>query len=229
MKYCTYCGKAMEDQNLYCPYCGKKVPDLNKRVEAQPLQTLNGTSPLQDNVYLEKAEGYVKKWAKPAILSIAAMIYGAVMTIYVIILLGSASSVSESSSISGIKSILQIFPAIYWLSILAGIVLLALAIYRYVHVKEEKVNIIYAVIYGIEVLLVHHLKDLKELANSINNESVGGFFSYGFSVYNRLSDYKTTFIFLALVGLALCFVGYAVRRQMQNKPKISQYFDVYQD
>lgn len=244
MKYCTYCGKAIEDQNLYCPYCGKKVPDMNKRVESQPIQPQAQTnqpnasqpqmanSSLAENEYVQKAEGYVKNWAKPAILSIASMIYGGVLAVFVFFLLIQANSVSNGSSdidSGGVKGLVRMFPSFYWLAIIAGIALLALAIYRYVQVKNEKVNLIYAVAYGVDVLLVHNLKDLKELASSINRSSYGGIFSYGLSTYSSLSEYKTTFIFLLIVSAFICFAGYAVRRQMQNKSKISPYFDVYDD
>lgn len=238
MKYCTYCGKAMDERNRFCPYCGKQVPDLNERVETPttsttPTQTAQSvTATLKDNPYVNKAEGYVKNYAKPNILSIASMIYGGVVALFVFILMIQANSVSNGSSDidgGGIKSLIQMFPAFYHLALIAGIILLALAIYRYVHVKKEKVNLFYAVAYGIDVLLVHNLKELKELASSINHSSYGSIFSYGLSSYSRLSEYKTTFTFLLIVSLIICLIGFAVRRQMQNKSKISPYFDVYDD
>ncbi len=30
MKYCVFCGKKINDDNLFCPYCGNKQPELKE-------------------------------------------------------------------------------------------------------------------------------------------------------------------------------------------------------
>lgn len=229
MKYCTNCGKQIDENVKFCPYCGKKVkePVFEASVEDdapkgnQPIQTAS----FSENAYVKQAESYVKNWAKPKILSMAAMIYGAVVAIFAIILATEASK----SDLSGLSGFFKAFPAFYWLGILAGVALCALAIYRYIHVKDEKVNLIYAVAYGINIILISQLSNLNDLSKSIASNDYGNTFLYGLSAVSDLSKYKTTFILLIVVGAAICFFGFAVKRQMENKGKISPYFDVHKD
>lgn len=157
-----------------------------------------------------KATNAAGEWLTARFLSVATILFGGLATFAMIMLMIQADHVSynfKDLDFDGMKTFIQLFPIIFWLVLAIVIVLLGLSVYRYVQVKKEKINLLYAVSYGIEAFLIFNLKDLKNLASSINSESISDMLNYGASAYENLNNLKITAVCLLFMSLFIFFVG----------------------
>lgn len=222
MKYCLKCGKGMDGKDEYCPYCGAKAPDISKRVEEINKEVIKMEKAKQAKTRLvPKDENEDKKSLLSVVLARGAIIYGCIMAVLVFMFAYKVQIIYQqferNLDLKGASGIIKTFPIFYWLALLVSVAFAALAIYRYTLDHNDKVNIVYAISFGINVVLIHKLSMLKELANQLGAEDVLGSISSGIQAYSQLSSYKTSFILLGIMSVITCFIGVYAVGEMQKR------------
>lgn len=252
MRYCVKCGKQIQESNKFCPYCGHPVAPvekLEKRLEAQPQQTIQSSSQTATAFKEIQEISFLEKWGSSARINTLMKIYTTIILVVAVILYSilknadkwAENLLNQENGLETLKNnlqILKIVPFFYYALLIFAIVILVFSIYRFLRNFKGKVHLLYSVGLGISVYEIYHFHDLIDLINQaskyVNQAQTSGLeslFSNDYSstistvarIVSNASSYKSTAIILVIVTIALLVLSILSKMQENGKIMVSPW------
>jgi hypothetical protein len=246
MKYCTHCGKPIDETAKFCPYCGRVV---QKETSTQFTQTQSKSDEPRDSSSLIKSIPIIEQITNKNKISLYVIIYSALLLIGSFVIYQSVKNINSSaSSINSLEDALNLFnglksiPYFYYFILVAGLVVLILALYRFLRNKKCYLYLAYSIGIVINTLMLLYVRIfirlvhiLDALISAFTNSGLFAGLTSALSYESELksmaneikanqTSYKACLIIMLVVVIVLLIMSVLSTLRKYKKIKIPSFF-----